>query len=226
MSEASSVYSSDFDDDDEKGLIKQQQQQQQQPSPATLAREAPDLRRLVLERSNTAISRKSVGGQQLPQLQQQQQQQQQQKVGFAMSYYGGPSIPPPPPKAVGTGAIKGINNNNDNINEQLTNNMTAVMTPTATTIVKTGGSKYKTTKQLMKGFQLGQPPPGKLSLFPKSSSSSSSSSDGTSSGGNSPVDNESDDGNEKGTPRRLESWLRRERGVVSPFAAAAPGGKK
>ncbi|KAK4171368.1 hypothetical protein QBC36DRAFT_391162 [Triangularia setosa] len=189
MSEASSVYSSDFDDDDEKRLIKQQQ-----PSPATLAREAPDLRRLVLERSNTTISRKSVGG---------------QKVGFAMSYYGPSSQPILPTKAVGTGTIKGININtsNDNSNEDTT--VMKVMTPTATTIVKTDG--LKKTKQMMKGFQLSQPPPGKLSLFPPRS-------DGGSSGGGSPVD-ESDDG--KGTPKRLENWLRRERGVVSPFAAAS-----
>ncbi|KAK4678463.1 hypothetical protein QC764_307840 [Podospora pseudoanserina] len=187
VSDVSSVYSSDLDDD-EKGLLKQQQQ----PSPATLARNAPDLRRMVLERSGTTISRKSVGG---------------PKVGFAMSYYSPDSTTmPPPPKAVGTGVIKkaGEHNGNDN------NSVMKVMTPTATTIVKTGGNK---TRQMMKGFQLSQPPPGKLSLFPRS--------DGGSSGGSSPVDEE--DG--KGTPKRLESWLRRERGVVSPFATAAPGKK-
>ncbi|KAK0674595.1 hypothetical protein QBC41DRAFT_378287 [Cercophora samala] len=199
MSDASSVYSSDFEDDDEKGLLKQQQQQQ--PSPATLARNAPDLRRMVLERSGTTISRKSVGG-------------GQQKVGFAMSYYSPDStVLPPPPRAVGTGAMKkaaAAGGDNDNDNSVMTGKL-KVMTPTATTIVKMGGNK---TRQMMKGFQLGQPPPGKLSLFPRSDG-------GTSSGGSSPVDSE--DG--KGTPKRLESWLRRERGVVSPFVVAAPGGK-
>ncbi|KAK4656049.1 hypothetical protein QC762_307840 [Podospora pseudocomata] len=187
VSDVSSVYSSDLDDD-EKELLKQQQQ----PSPATLARNAPDLRRMVLERSGTTISRKSVGG---------------PKVGFAMSYYSPDSTTmPPPPKAVGTGVIKKAGGHNDNDN----NSVMKVMTPTATTIVKTGGNK---TRQMMKGFQLSQPPPGKLSLFPRS--------DGGSSGGSSPVDEE--DG--KGTPKRLESWLRREREVVSPFATAAPGKK-